>query len=507
MSELEFKYVALSDTGKKLKGKVSAEFRDLALEKLNEEGMMVISLDEIVVSDIALKINEGRKFLNKHVGRFFSRGIKKRQVESFREELDLIGYTQDEISDLLRGVIVSTFDIDSFRDIVPTLDDIQVEKIRAGRLNRSIQSRDSGEGFIVTKKKFKWSRGVSDDELVIFTEQLSILLATDVDLRKALDTIHKNVKSDRLKSAIESVIYDLTKGSTFSDALAVHDTVFHSFYIALVKIGESSGSSLPSTLTDLTKFLKMKRFVKNEAVKASIYPAVLLFAVSLVMGFLSFFLIPKMSEIYSSFEMQLPWLTTVVFSVADNFLVIAGSVIASIVAFVVVFLKVDVVRHKLSDWFDYTVLKLPVVKDVMMHLLMFQFTLTLSITLKNDIPMLDSLDLVSNVVGNKYLKRDIESAYYDLAGGKSVSESFGVREQIDSVTKLALDAGEESGQIAQTLERMAEYYDEKLELSLAKIVQLITPISILAMGVLIGPIVIGVLLPIVTMTGQMGNLG
>lgn len=503
---MEFKYVVLNDAGKIKKGRLTADYRELAMDKLLDEGYVVIELSQVVESDIALRLNSVRKWLNKNVTRVFNRGIKKKQIDSLKEELDLLGYRGSDISDMLRGVSPATFDIDEFRRDVPDLDDIQVEKIRSGRLNRDRKSSLSSIGEAQFTKKIKWTRGVSDDELVLFTEMLALSLENGVDLVKALGTIQKDMKSDRLKTALDNIIYDLSNGSEFSEALSAQDTIFHEFYISLVKIGESGGSSLPGALNDLTKFLKMKRFVKTEFVKASLYPAFLFLAVSAVLVFLSVFLIPKLSDIYESFGFQLPWLTTVVFSIADHFLSIFTLMILSIVALVIAAFKVDVVRNRLSSWFDYWVLRIPVVKTMMNHLLMFQLNLTLAITLKNDIPMLDSLDLVNNVVSNKYLKKDIEKIYYDIVGGNGVADSFENREYIDSMTKMAIRSGDESGMIYEALDKMSDHYDKKLAVSIEKMVSLMTPVSLVVMGLIVGPIVIGVMLPIASLSGQISSM-
>lgn len=496
----------MNEVGKVKKGRVIAEYRELAMDKLIGEGYVVIELNEVVENDIALRLNSARKWINKKLSGVFNKGIKKKQIDSLKEELDLIGYRNYEISDMLRGVSPSTFDIDEFRKIVPELDDIQVEKIRSGRTNRDRRTSLSTISEAKFTKKMKWTRGVSDDELVLFTEMLALSLENGVDLVKALYTIQKDMRSERLKTALDNVIYDLSNGSELSEALSAQDTIFHDFYIALVKIGESGGSSLPVALNDLTKFLKMRRFVKTEFVKASLYPAFLFVAVSAVLVFLSVFLIPKLSEIYESFGFQLPWLTTVIFSIADHFLVIFSMVILSLIALGISIFKVDVVRNKLSGWLDYWVLRIPVVKTMMNQLLMFQLNLTLAITLKNGIPMLDSLDLVNNVVSNKYLKKDIEKVYYDIVGGNGLADSFENREYIDSMTKMAIRSGDESGMIHEALEKMSDHYDKKLAVSIEKMVNLMTPVSLVIMGLIVGPVVIGVMLPIVSLSGQISSL-
>lgn len=497
----------LNSSGKMIKGRMTADYREIAMDKLVEEGYVVIELNEVVSSDIALRLNDARKWINKKLSGVFNKGIKKKQIDSLKEELDLLGYRGAEISDMLRGVSPSSFDIDEFRKDVPDLDDIQVEKIRSGRMNRDRKSSLSSIGDASFTKKVKWTRGVSDDELVLFTEMLALSLENGVDLVKALYTVQKDMKSERLKTALDNIIYDLSNGAEFSEALSAQDTIFHEFYIALVKIGESGGSSLPVALNDLTKFLKMKRFVKTEFVKASLYPAFLLVAVSAVLVFLSVFLIPKLSEIYESFGFQLPWLTTVIFSIADHFLVVFSMFLLSIIALGIAIFKVDVVRSRLSGWLDYWVLRIPVVKTMMNQLLMFQLNLTLAITLKNDIPMLDSLDLVNNVVSNKYLKKDIEKIYYDIVGGNGVADSFENREYIDSMTKMAIRSGDESGMIYEALEKMADHYDKKLAVSIEKMVQLMTPLSLIVMGLIVGPVVVGVMLPIVSLSSQISSLG
>lgn len=496
-----FRYKGINEKGKTVRGEIEAETRKEAMADIREEGVRVLSISEKKSLGIKSMVDS---FVEKDylgINRVLGRKKRKKQLSSLEEELELMGYSERDVANMLKGYTEDNFSVDKFSEEVLSLSTIQVEKIRLGRKS-IMDDGGSGEGGVDSK----FNLGVSVEELVTFTEQLSILLSTDVELVDALETVQVNMTNKKFITIVDLVLYDLTKGSGFSESLEKHPKVFDNLYVSMVRVGESTGSELPSTLDDMVRFLKMKVRLKKEVKKAMIYPAFIGVTMIGLLFFLNFFIIPKLKEVFISMDFELPLLTQIIFKISENTGIFLGITVVVLLVIVLMFWKVRYTRDIVKGMWDRLAVKLPVLRTAMVTMLMYQLTLTMSITLRNGIDVTESLELTNKVVGNRYLKKDIEKVYYDLEKGISISEAFGDKEYVTSIVKTAMSSGEKTGRLGETLDKVSSYYEVELESTLDALVAFIVPMSIFILACLVGPFVIGVYLPIATLTEQLGSM-
>jgi type II secretory pathway component PulF len=501
---LDFKYKAVDKKGKKLSGIVTVDTRQEAITQLKEGGLRVLELKIKTDSKFVKKIKGLNSKFSSITFKFFGGDLKKKRLESFKEELEFMGYEKMDISSITRGLTPSTFDVYKFKKDFE-LTEIQIEKIKSGKINK--EDAINGLSTNSNKSKLKFSFGrVPLSEIVNFTEQLAILLETNVELVDSLETIQKNMTNKRLRSIVDSIIYDLTKGKELSEALSIHEDVFSPLYISMVKVGEKTGSELPQSLEDMVRFLKMKQRLKREALQASIYPGFVIFALIGVLVFMNFFIIPRLKEMFESMEFELPLLTKFIFALSEHLGLYAFGSIGVLVIAVLFITKVEYNRQRAKSFIDYISLKIPIIKTAVLTSLMYQLTLTLSITLKNGIDLAESLDLVNNVVSNKHLKKEIGEIYYSLEKGKDISDAFGDKKYMSDIVKMAVTSGEKSGKLSETLARVSVYYEQELESKLTMLTQALIPMSILFLAALIAPFIIGMYLPMISLTEQMNQI-
>lgn len=502
---MKFKYKAYDRKGKLVKGIVDAENRKQAVSDLKVGSLKVIKIDIVKDSPFKKIFSMIASTGNTVKEKFMGEKLSQKRLESFKEELEYMGHDEIDYKNAISGIELKKFDARKFKKQFE-LTDIQVEKIMSGRLNKleNVKQQDFSEKSKLSK--ISLFNRVSTSDLITFTEQLAIMISTDIELIVALETIQKDMNNKKFKRVIDEIIYDLTKGKSLSNALEAHGKIFNGLYIAMVQVGESTGSELHKSLDDLVNFLKMTLKIKREFTQAAIYPAFVVGALVGLVLFVNYFVIPKFRTLFTDNDFEMPWLTTVVFAFSENFvIIIIGTIILTVLLGILIF-NVKAFRDLLLRVWDKLTLKVPVLKGAFISMYMYQMTLTLSITLKNGISITDSLNLLSNIIKNKYINKDISEIYYNLEKGKDISEAFGDKETVESIVKMAVTSGEKSGKLNETLDRVSTYYEKELDAKLSTLLQMMVPVSIIVIGVIVGPFLIGLYMPIMSLTEQIGNV-
>lgn len=495
-----FTYKAYNDQGQKVSGEVDYENRGDAINYLRSQNLRVLSID-VKKPSLSTQLKDAGLTL---IGQRFRNRIKMRQIESLREELLLNGMDEATVTRDMSNFSIATFDMELAKSMYPNrFTEIQWDKIRSGR--RASQSRREGK---TTRKPVKLNimNRITLDELIVFTEQLAILLSTGVRMAESLSTIEGSMTNKRFRSVIQQITFDMSVGNSFSEALKAHEDVFSTFYVSLVLVGEESGGKLPDVLRDIVKQLKMRQRMNREVRKAAVYPSILGGLMLVILAFLNYFLIPRFEGIFSNMEFELPVLTQIIFGISKNFGYFFFGFIFLVVLSIVIFTKFPYIRSKVKTWLDYAFLRIPVIKTFVLTSIMYQLSTTLALTLRNGIPIRDSLNLVNGVVGNSYVRRDLEGIYFGLEDGKELPDAFNEQQYVSSIVKLSVASGEKSGRLPETLESVSEYYEGELDAKVGSLVQFLIPMSIIIMAAVIGPFILGMYLPITSMTDQIQNV-
>lgn len=495
---MQFKYIAYDKNNAKLKGIVEFDTQKEALEHLKSLDYRILKLT--VYKKSSLQKLSGKKVNLSMIG-FLGRKKRIKQFESFREELDIMGY--DSYAET-KTINKETFDVEHHRehyDLTP----IQLEKINTGRTKALNTDSNRRKNFAVLEKLNPFGRiGLKD--LITFTEQLSILLKTNVILTEALETIQVDIGNEKFKLIIDNILYDLNKGHEFSIALEAHPTIFTPLYVSMVRVGETTGSELPNTLNDLVTFLKMNLRLKREFMLAMIYPISVLIALVGLLFFVSKFVMPRLMQLFNGNRFTIPPFTEFIFMVASNLgtIFFVTAIVVSLVVFAV--MRVDVLRIAFTNFMDMISLKIPLLNKLLITRFMYQISLTLSVTLRSGISITDSLELIHNIIGNIQLKANINAIYYGLEKGRSISDMFREQPHLENLLKMAVSAGDKSGMLSETLETVADYYDKELTNRIETLVQILVPTTIVFLALVTAPFIIGIYLPIVSLTQQIGNM-
>lgn len=346
---------------------------------------------------------------------------------------------------------------------------------------------------------------VKNDDLVIFTRQLSTMVSAGVPLLRSLNTLQAQSESPALKAILQEVDKDVQSGSPLGDALSKHPQAFNDVYVNMVRAGEAAGildDILQRIATQQEKSAAMRKKVKS----AMTYPIVLLVITLLAFIVLLVFVVPKIGEIIKDLggeDAELPALTEFLLSVSG------AMVNYWYIIIIVIFGGIYALRRWLKTengkaLFHIYVLKVPAVGTIIRKVAVARFARTYASLMSSGVSVLEALKVTSRAVGNKSYERVLVSAAEEVRNGKQLSKSLEGSALFPAIVPQMLAVGEETGQTDTILIKVADFYEEEVDAAIGSVSSIIEPVMIVVMGGMVGLIAVGALGPIFNLSSQIG---
>jgi general secretion pathway protein F len=341
----------------------------------------------------------------------------------------------------------------------------------------------------------KMVRGrVTTEDVAITTRQLATLLGAGVTLIEGLTALVDQVEKDRLKRILSDVKQRVNEGSSLADALTQHQKVFGSLYVNMIRAGEHSGA-LDAVLLRLADFTEGQARLRQRIIGTLIYPVIMLVVGAGILGVLMTVVVPKITRIFDTMQVTLPWHTRVLIFVSGTlqnwwFLIFPG--FAGAIATLIWWAKSP--RGK-PVW-DRKVLKAPVFGSLIRMLSIARFTRTLATLLKSGVPLLTAMDIVKNVLTNSVLVDVVENARDSIREGESIANPLRRSGEFPPLVYHMIAIGERSGQLEDMLVSVASSYENQVDVRVGALTALLEPILILVMGSVVAFIALSILLPI-----------
>lgn len=338
------------------------------------------------------------------------------------------------------------------------------------------------------------SRSVGVRDRMLFTEQLALLLDTGVSLHAALAGM-KAQEPDAARAALIGAIGDdILEGKPLSAALARHAAMFPVVYVNLVAAGEKGGF-LPQVLQQLIDMDEKAERLRATLVSALSYPAFLVFFSIATIVFVLVGVFPKFTEMFEQIRSQLPLSTLVLMALSDLLRLhwpwVLGASAAALAGGVHAF------RQPLArSVFDRCKLELPLIRELFVHVYLSQTLRVLGLSLANGVPLVDALRACQYVVQNVIFSRFIETLRRQVTEGQGLAQGFRESPFIPPLVQQMVATGEETGNLAKVMTRVADHYDRELARRIALFARLAEPVMLLVMGALVGLIVASLILPI-----------
>ncbi|PKL41940.1 MAG: hypothetical protein CVV41_15935 [Candidatus Riflebacteria bacterium HGW-Riflebacteria-1] len=347
---------------------------------------------------------------------------------------------------------------------------------------------------------FTFRQGVSVKELNEFTKLLRTLLRSGMPITDALDVLLDDAEDTQLNMALRQVNKDIREGVALSAALGRHSDVFPDIYIKTIVAGEKAGA-LENILKRLTEYFASSIAVKRKVVAALIYPAVLLAVSTLAVAYMIVAVVPEFAGLFRSLGAPLPLMTSLLLSSSEFlgewfWLIIFALML--LVGGLISFSKSPDGRQKI----DAVKLKLPLIRDLEKNFAYSQFSRTMATMVEGGIPIMDSLAVVIDSMENRVIAMRLAVLPELLEKGMGFGNALKSIPDTPKMMVRVIMVGEESGNLGEMLENMADHYDEEISELTDMITSLIEPILFLAMALVVGTIVIALLYPVLTAASQ-----
>jgi type IV pilus assembly protein PilC len=388
---------------------------------------------------------------------------------------------------------------------------------RTGELRKGVMEADSPAAVearlkqqqlspVKVKKKgavinLTFGSGVKSQELVIFTRQFATMIDAGLPLVQCLEILAGQQENKVFAASLKDIKNHVEGGATFSDALRRHPKIFDDLYSNLVQAGEVGGI-LDTILNRLSIYIEKNVKLIRQVRGALVYPIAVLIIACGVMAVLLSFVIPAFENMFKDFgaKNQLPKLTQMVVAFSHGFVgyfpLIALTVIGTVVGFTYMYRtpagKKNV--HRL-------LLQLPVIGQVLRKIAVARFTRTLGTLLQSGVPILDALEIVAKTAGNVIVSEAIMHSRQKISEGKNMAEPLTETKVFPSMVVQMIAVGEQTGALDQMLNKIADFYEEEVDVAVAALTSLLEPMMMVLIGGMVGVVLIAMYLPIFDLAG------
>lgn len=347
-------------------------------------------------------------------------------------------------------------------------------------------------------KKPLFGTGVKKENITVFSRQLSTLLKAGLPLLRALEVIGRQEKNPYFKAVVEQLADNVRTGNKFSDGLSQHPKIFDKLYVNMAKAGEAGGV-LDVVLDRLSTFQEKALKTTNKVKSAMVYPIVIMGVAVAIVAILMIFVVPQFQKIFTDMlkgNARMPALTQMIIDISDfmkeNY-ILTGLIIVGVILFVKIFFKTKI---GIRVW-DTAALKLPKIGDLVMKSTVARFTRTFGTLLASGVPILEALTITRGTIKNSLISDALSRVHDRVRDGENLSTPLDQQNIFPTMVTSMVEVGEETGQLPEMLNRIADNYDDEVDNSVGAITSVIEPIMIVFLALVVGTIVIALFLPII----------
>ncbi|MFH1837003.1 MAG: type II secretion system F family protein [Candidatus Omnitrophota bacterium] len=354
------------------------------------------------------------------------------------------------------------------------------------------------KGAFFSSMRTKTSGRIPLEELVIFSRQMATMIGAGITIVESLDTLIFQVENLKLKIVLKDVYSAVNTGSSFSEAMAKHSTIFTPYFVNMLKAGESSGM-LEEVLDRVAMHFEKTNSLQKKMNSAMVYPAVvtvMALAITLVMIIK---VIPVFEDMFSGLGAELPLPTQFLIKLSHwmqgNFLIMVIGVVGAVVG-----LRMYGNSEKGRYSIDRIKLRMPVFGALFSKVAISKFTRTLGTLIKSGVPILSALDIVAKTSGNNVIEKTVYKIKENIREGESIASPMEKSGVFSPLVTRMIAVGEKSGELETMLDKIADFYDEQVDATVDGLTSLIEPLVIAFLGIVIGGIVVCMFLPIFKMS-------
>ena len=334
---------------------------------------------------------------------------------------------------------------------------------------------------------------VKTSDLVLFSRQLATFLRVGVPITDAIKLLRDGTKSGAFKAALDDINDDIDEGEAFSEAVAHHPTVFNQLYVDMIRAAEYSGS-LDKVLVQIATYLQRQDSAVKKLRSAMIYPAVILTLAAGVCTVLIVVVLPNFVVLFREFHANLPLPTRMLIALGAFSQTFRVEIIATLVILILAGFFFFQSRAGRIFW-DYAVLRLPVLGGIVQYSVIERFMRTLATMLSAGIPISQTFDVAIAASGNIRYKRGLEAVRKRMVTGDGFSEPLDATGLFEPMMIRMVRVGEETGTLDSSLEQIADFLTDEMDYKVRNMIALMEPALIIAVGAAVGFVAISVIMP------------
>jgi type IV pilus assembly protein PilC len=348
----------------------------------------------------------------------------------------------------------------------------------------------------------KFGGGVPPQLVAIFTRQFSVMIDAGLPLVQCLEILGSQQENKTFKRALIQIRQDVESGSNLADAMRKHPKIFDDLYTNMVAAGEAGGI-LDTILQRLAQYIEKAVKLQGQVKSAMIYPVAVISIAAIVITIILWKVIPVFASLFAGLGAELPLPTRIVvalsYFIGDYWWLMGGTIFGTIF-----FLKRYHATYKGRRVLDNIMLKAPVFGMLLRKIAVARFCRTLSTLTASGVPILDGLQITAKTSGNAIVEDAIMKVRKSVEEGKTISEPLAETKVFPSMVVQMIGVGEQTGALDTMLSKIADFYEDEVDMAVAGIMKLIEPVLIAFLGVAIGGIVIAMYMPMFALIGQVG---
>ncbi len=390
----------------------------------------------------------------------------------------------------------------------------EVKEQKAGKKDGAVDAAGQGKAKARKKGGMSFSFGrVSNKLMTTFTRQLSTLQDAGLPLLRSLQILESQLKPGKLKNILIGVCEEVEGGSSLSEAMSKYPAAFDRLYVKMVNAGEIGGV-LDIILQRLSEFMEKSERLKRKIRGAMVYPIVVIAIAGLILTGIMWFIIPKFEAIFRDFGVALPMLTQGLI-VTSRW--VAGQNPGQAIPGAIIVLPSPIVIWILFKLLrkagpgraltDTVLLWTPVFGKLARKTIIARFTRTLGTLISAGVPILEAIKITAETSNNYVYEKALTKVHDSIREGEGFSEPLRLSKTCDAIVVNMIDVGEETGELDQMLLKIADNYDEEVDVAVASLVSLLEPLMVVVLGVIVGTIVVAMFLPLVAMIDSLGGGG
>ena len=348
----------------------------------------------------------------------------------------------------------------------------------------------------------KFGGGVAPQLVAIFTRQFSVMIDAGLPLVQCLEILAAQQENKTFKRALIQIRQDVESGSNLADSMRKHPKIFNDLFTNMVAAGEAGGI-LDTILQRLSTYIEKAVKLNSQVKSAMIYPVAVISIACIVVAVILWKVIPVFASLFISLGAQLPLPTRVVIALS-NFIASYWWLIALVIGATIYSIRRYHETYKGKRVLDGFLLRMPIIGILLRKIATARFCRTLSTLTSSGVPILDGLTITARTAGNAIIEDAIMATRKSVEEGKTISEPLGDTDVFPSMVVQMIAVGEQTGALDTMLSKIADFYEDEVDVAVAGLMTLLEPVLIAFLGVAIGGIVIAMYMPMFTLISQIG---